>query len=126
MNERVVLSACRIICVFLIKYQDIWHRYKDLNQALSDKDDLEFTLKRTVLERDHLKCDLENVTKERDDLEPQLHELRDKVRGLSNVEAENSSLELQVSNLTNTLKERVTVTSWDLMVACSQHLFAGF
>lgn len=96
------------LCVFCIKFEDVWRRYQDLNQTLSDKDNLEFTLKRTILERDHLKCDLAKVTEERDDLEPKIHELRAKVRDLSNVEAENASMESQVASLNKSLKERVT------------------
>jgi flagellar biosynthesis chaperone FliJ len=79
-----------------------------LLQALSDKDDLEFSLKHAVLERDHVKEDLNSVIKERDELEAQQLELKTRVRELSNVEAENQVLEGQVANLSTSLKDRVS------------------
>ena len=106
--EEEFVNVNVVLCFSCAKFEDVWKRYQDLNATLSDKDDLEFTLKRTILERDHLKCDLAKVTEERDDLEPKLHELRTKVRDLSNVEAENCALESQVSSLNRSLKERVT------------------
>ena len=107
-NFSCVITQPRNVYVFCCKFEDVWKRYQDLNQALGDKDDLEFTLKRTILERDHLKCDLAKVTEERDELEPKLHELRARVRDLSHVEAENASLESQVASVNRSLKERVT------------------
>uniref|UniRef100_A0A0B7BJ81 SH3 domain-containing protein n=1 Tax=Arion vulgaris TaxID=1028688 RepID=A0A0B7BJ81_9EUPU len=83
---------------------------EDLNKGISERNELEFTLRKTILERDYTKCDLKKAEQENNQLKPAVEELTNKVEHLSRVEARKTSLEEQLNNLNSLLISRTEKT----------------
>ncbi|XP_059142482.1 protein lava lamp-like isoform X2 [Physella acuta] len=82
----------------------------ELNEVIREKNEFEFTLKKTILERDHLKCDLNVATEEREKLLLTVEEMKERLEVTAGLGPKNSSLEEQLKSLNSLLQMRTEKT----------------